>query len=211
MPFNFEVKEKFRRQGFGTALARHAQKISGKKLLPSPDMTPHGQAFAESFFGKQLKKSDPAKIANNTILMYPVSLGGKRLKSNGIPLHMTIKSFGDSDKLDHKSIQNTIDQHKLEEVIDPSRMLFSPHKLKGLDGTEHHVLLAYGAPAKIEQVRQSTQDLGPSFKNFLPHISIDKEDWEDLSSRGTSFTAKDLGLQFHPAELRSGNTVLKTY
>lgn len=49
MPFNFEVNRLHRRKGYGTAMAAHAQKISGKKITRSPDMTADAVAFADKF------------------------------------------------------------------------------------------------------------------------------------------------------------------
>jgi hypothetical protein len=90
-------------------------------------------------------------------------------------------------------------------------MMFVPHKLRGLDGREHHVLLVYGAPPRVDRLRQATDNIGPKFRNFLPHISIDYGDWHRLSKMGSALTAKEAGIQIHPAELKYGNTVLKTY
>jgi 8-oxo-dGTP pyrophosphatase MutT (NUDIX family) len=224
MPFNFEVQEQHRRKGWGTALATHAQNISGKKIHHSPDQTPDAKAFAQAFARHNLKKdiydwqdeilmksNENPQIANSSILMYPVTLGGSKSRSNGTPFHMTVKTLGDSEKLDHKQIQSIIDQHGFHKPIDEKKMLFMPHKLKGLNGDEHHVLLAYGAPDRIKHVRESLKEFGPSFKHFLPHISIDEKDWNKFSQMGHALTAKEIGLQFHPAELRSGGGVLKTY
>lgn len=49
MPFNLEVNKMFRRKGYATIMANHAQKISGKKIVRSPDMTQAGAAFADKF------------------------------------------------------------------------------------------------------------------------------------------------------------------
>jgi 8-oxo-dGTP pyrophosphatase MutT (NUDIX family)/GNAT superfamily N-acetyltransferase len=56
MAYQFEVDKDFRRQGIGTMIANHAQSISGKKLMKTPDMTMDAQKFAQSFKTKVDKK-----------------------------------------------------------------------------------------------------------------------------------------------------------
>ncbi len=227
MPFNLEVGKKFRRKGFASTLLKYAQKISGKKAVRSPDMTPDAKAFADSFFAPKIKKADvesfmeqfgivaksnyAQRAMNTTILLYPISIGGKRTRQDGLPFHMTVKSFGPTDQANQDEVKSIVDQHRFSDPVDPHKMLFMPHVLKGIDGAEHHVLLVYGAPHKVKQLRESTEHMGPNYKNFLPHIGIDREDWDRLSRVGKALTAKEAGITFHPAELKAGMTVLKTY
>lgn len=56
MTYQFEVDKKFRGQGFGTRLANHAEQISGKKLMKTPDMTPSAKIFAQKYALKRQKK-----------------------------------------------------------------------------------------------------------------------------------------------------------
>jgi len=198
MPFNFEVKQKYQRKGIGSAMASHAQKLSGKKLARSPDMTEAGRAFANKFIGPdgKIKKSEqpaPAPAPINMVLQIPVSLHGKTTK-------MTVKNFGDMNQIDHQTIQRTIEGQKFHEPIDAKDMIFKPHVLKGVDGKEMHILLVYGAPKKIMNMKGST-----------PYIPIDKEDYEKFSKLGPALTSEATGVKFHPAELKAGDQVIRTY
>ena len=127
------------------------------------------------------------------VLQIPVSLHGKSTK-------MTVKNFGDMNTIDHQTIQSTIDGQKFHEPIDASKMIFKPHALKGVDGRETHVLLVYGAPHKIMNMKGST-----------PYIPIDKDDYEKFRKLGPALTSEATGIKFHPAELKAGDQVLKTY
>jgi 8-oxo-dGTP pyrophosphatase MutT (NUDIX family) len=49
MPFELNVDQKHRRKGYASAMASHAQKISGKKIVRSSDMTEDGRNFANKF------------------------------------------------------------------------------------------------------------------------------------------------------------------
>lgn len=197
MPFEFQVKPSMQRKGIGSAMAQHAQKLSGKRIIRSPDMTDAGRAFAEKFIGpsKPIRKDEqaPMQAPIPLILQIPISLHGKTTK-------MTIKNFGDMNQIDHASIRNVIDGQKFHEPIDDKKMIFKPHVLKGVDGKEMHILLVYGAPAKIMNMKGST-----------PYIPIDKEDYDKFSKLGPAITSQAAGIKFHPAELKAGDQVLKTY
>lgn len=49
MPYQFNVHKDYRRMGLGTKIAQHAEKISNKKILASPDMTPAATEWLKSF------------------------------------------------------------------------------------------------------------------------------------------------------------------
>jgi hypothetical protein len=232
MPINIEVHEDHRRQGHGTSLVNAAMKLSGKDYIPSPDQTPDAKAFNEGRMAKikkaefekkakqlhehpefnelLLKSVKPADISNSTILFHPVSFGNKSVRQeNNYPIHMTVKAFGNN--ADINQVHNILNDHNLHKPIDTSKITLMPHKLQGLDGATHHVLLVYGLPNRIHQIREHAKDMGPKFSHFLPHISVDKEMWDQFSKLGPSFSAKDVNLKFHPAELKNGHKVIKTY
>jgi GNAT superfamily N-acetyltransferase len=224
MPFQFHVHRDYRRQGIGTKLAQHAEKIARKQVIPSPDMTEDAVNWLKSYhkdrieksislFAEDLVKSDDYKQKASTgiVLLHPVSISGKTHRDNGIPLHMTVKVFGSNTNMNPKDVEKHLENFTIPSSVDSNKMLFMPHILPGVGGTKHHVLLAYGAPPHVDHVRKGSEQYGPYLHNFLPHISVDQADWEKFSKMGPILTAEKIGLKVHPAELRSGPQIVKTY
>jgi 8-oxo-dGTP pyrophosphatase MutT (NUDIX family) len=143
-------------------------------------------------------------------LVYPVSVGGKATRPDGKPFELNVKAFGNSPTLNHQAIQGHLEQYALHIPVDQSKMTYVPHKLKGLDGKEEHVLVVLGMPKKLDHMRVALSAIGPK-NDSKPYIPIDEDDWNRLSKLGNALTAKDAGISFHPPELRYGPTVLKTY
>lgn len=223
MPYQFHVEKEYRRSGIGTAIANKAQDWSKKGIIPSPDMTPDAVAWLKAYHKDAIKKSlmieeslnksdDYAKKASsNIILLHPASINGKTHRENGIPMHMTVKTFGDKSKTDSKQVEKHLENFSIPQSVDANKMLFMPHVFSAPNGETHHVLLVYGAPNHIDKIRNASEKYGPYIKNFLPHITVDKSDWDKFNKMGPILTADKIGLQIHPAELRSGSQVLKRY
>jgi GNAT superfamily N-acetyltransferase len=228
MPFQFEVEKEYRRKKIGTKLAEHAEQISKKNIIPSPDMTEDAKKWHDTWlkaksvkikkeeiklFLQDLIKSESyaKKASTGVILLHPISLSGKTHRSDGVPMHMTVKFFGDNSKINPQEIQKHLEKFSIPNSINENKLLFMPHKLPAADGGVHHVLLAYGAPPHIDHIREGSAKYGPYLKNFLPHISIDKEDWEKFSKMGPVLTADKIGLKIHSAQLKSGNEIVKEY
>ena len=146
----------------------------------------------------------------NLDLVYPVSVGGKSTRPDGKPFELKVKSFGNSPTLNHAAIQGQLDKYALHIPVDQSKMTYVPHKLKGIDGKEEHVLVVHGMPKKLDHMKVALGAIGPK-TDAKPYIPIDEQDWNRLSKLGNAVTAKDAGISFHPLELRHGPTVLKTY
>jgi len=143
-------------------------------------------------------------------LVYPVTIGGKTTRKDGSRFSMKVKDFGNSSTLNHDSIRSQLEQYALHQPIVDDKMTYVPHKLRGIDGREEHVLMVYGMPKKLDHMRVALSQIGPK-TNAKPYVAIDEADWNRLSKLGTALTAKDVGIRFHPPELRLGQQVLKTY
>lgn len=222
-PYQFYVKKEHRRSGIGTALANKAIDWAKKPIIPNLNMNSDAVAWFKKYHEKDIKKSltdsfelliksdDYAKKASTgLILLHPISINGKTHRENGIPMHMTVKFFGDNTQVDPTEVEKHLENFSIPQNVDVNKMLFMPHTLSTPAGT-HHVLLAYGAPHHVDQIRKGSEKYGPYVKNFLPHISVDKADWDKFAKMGPMLTADKIGIQIHPAELKSGNQVLKRY
>lgn len=224
MPFQFHVEKEHRRQGIGSKLAQHAELVSKKPIIASPDMTKDAVAWLKSYHGDIIKKSlsetfnsliksdeYAKKASTGVILLHPVTINGKTHRENGIPLHMTVKTFGQSNEVNPAEVEKHLENFSIPKSIDANKMYFMPHVFSGPNNQVHHVLLVYGAPNHIDQIRKGSEKYGQYIKNFLPHIAIDKEDWEKFNKIGPILPADKVGIKMHAAELRSGPQVLKRY
>lgn len=241
MPYQFHVEKEHRRSGIGNAIAAKAEDWAKKDIIPSPDMTEDAKkwhaAWLASKTPQKIKKSEELntinifnqadiltfieelnksesytqKAAKGIALLHPITLNGKSHKENGVPLHMTVKVFGDNDKMDVKQVQQHLEKFSIPKSVNANAMYYMPHKFPAGNGEFHHVLLVYGAPPHIDHIRKGSENFGPYIHNFLPHISIDKDDWHKLAKIGPVLTAEQAGIKIHPAELRSGSQVVKKY
>lgn len=236
MPFNFEVNKSHRGKGIGAAMMQHAEHISGKPAVATPDMTSDAKAFAAKYRSIHMKKDEYSEdtadsqhlftknlaktaderykqqVANGLSLLHPISINGNHHREGNIPLHMTIKTFGDKRTANMDEIHQHIDHVGMEgRKIDESQLSFMPHKFEMPNGQTHHVLLVYNLPNHINQLREHAKHLGPQISRYLSHISIDKTDWDKFKAMGDNLSAHEVGVKIHPAELRAGPTVLKTY
>lgn len=229
MPFNAEIDKEHRGQNHSISMGQFAVKATGKSILKSPDMTAPAKKQWLKHAANQLKikksefsdlliknnNSDYAQKAAQTLtFLYPVSIGGKTKRKDGVIHHISIKSFGPSseyhpDALDH--ISENIDKYGFNRPVDTSKLRFIPHKLPAFGGGTHHVLLVSGLPTQYNKFRKDMDHVGIKIDRYLPHISIDKDTWQNLSTKGSDLSAQDIGLQVYPPELRNGNQVIKTY
>lgn len=160
-----------------------------------------------------LKKSneDYKKMAASGVaLLHPVSIRGAKENQSGIPYHSTIKLF--NKEADSPEAIHDIASKRNFEVPNPEHIHIIPDKFNDRFGNELHVLKLHGPEAdKIKENHQAFESMGNKTPyEFTPHITVDPEIWNEVQSKGLK-TAKEAGIQFHPAELKSGHERLKTY
>jgi 8-oxo-dGTP pyrophosphatase MutT (NUDIX family) len=158
-------------------------------------------------FGKTEELMDkaqlPLAVQPPITLVYPATVNGKKTS-------MKIKDFGEANSADISSIHKLISANRFHEPVAERKLVFSPHKLKRLDGSEQHVLLVHGVPDRVSALREQSHGIGKDDQS-PPHIVIDADEYDKLSRIGQSLTAREAGIRLHPAELRYGTSVLKTY
>ncbi len=210
MPFNMEVNRLHRRKGYATAMALHAQKISGKKMTLSPDMTQDGEAFLRSIVKPLAKNEQQPEQPQDITLSYPVTINGRALGEDGSPFFLHVKNFGPLMGEQLQNVMGLIDQHRLTAPLDPAKLVFVPTKLQGLQG-EKHVIVIHGLPERISHLKAATSAVGPQSTTDVPYIHVDEATFDRLQHAGPALTSVDADIKVHPAELKSGTAVLKTY
>lgn len=208
--FTPEEMKEMAAQGFKPTKMQ-ASKVwsSGSQLFFQKFVAPHRQKKSEP-----IAKTTPdykAKAQSHTALLFPVSLGDRHSLMEGVPLHSTIKVFGESGQVAESDIHNRIQpfEHLLKQPIDINNIKIQPHKFQGRNGETYHVLLLDGMPKYLHDLYHANRDVGFTYDEFKPHITIDKETWDKVNAG--HLQPKDIGLKIHPPELRAGNKTLKTY
>jgi hypothetical protein len=151
------------------------------------------------------------KAKEGSDLMFPVTIGEATHRPDiGVRYHSTIKLF-DRQKDDQSKVHDRARQLNLVPP-NPNETHIEPTTLQGRDGNTMHVLRLHGPHADRlkEYHQQHLKGIGEEMQNFHPHVTVDKDTWDRVKNSGAK-TAKEAGIQFHPAELRHGDRVIATY
>lgn len=166
---------------------------------------------------KHLLKSESdlnqyAKLASEGMMLaYPVKVNGKDKRPDIDNIyHSTIKLF-DTTK-DHAHKAHEIAQRLSLNPPDAKDMQIEPVTLKGRTGYTMHALKLKGPHTqKMQEHSAKFEGMGfPQNRPFEPHITVDKALWDHIKNNNIK-NAHEAGIEFGPAELRKGPTVVKTY
>jgi hypothetical protein len=164
--------------------------------------------ICESSLAKSHEKSMASK---GLALLYPVSVMGNHMRSNGIPHHVTVKFF-DKPETTPEQAHEYSSREDLP-APDPKQIGVTPKVFQNRFGEDVHVLALHGPG--IDHLKESNArgaHLGlPTSYSFTPHISVDKETHDKVASLGKPTSAAELGIEFGKPELRRGPDVLARY
>jgi hypothetical protein len=149
--------------------------------------------------------------ATGLALMYPASVMGRHLKSDGTPHHVTVKFFDRPDVTPDRA-HEFADQQDLR-ALNPHQILVEPKKFKTRFGGTVHVLALRGPGIDhVKTANTNGSDLGqPTHYDFQPHITVDSDVFDHVAGMGPNLKASDLGIKFGAAELRHGPRTLNSY
>lgn len=144
-------------------------------------------------------------------IMHPVSIAGEtHRKDVDLPYHATVKFF-DAQK------DNPHEVHEIASGLtmippNPERVMIKPGMFKDRLGNDVYVIKLHGPHTdQMKQNNKAFSHLGPKVNyEYEPHISVDKNMWNKISSSGAK-TAAEAGISFGHAELKQGNNLLATY
>lgn len=161
---------------------------------------------------QNLMKSHERTMAHSGLaLLYPVSVMGQHLRSNGIPHHVTVKFF-DKPGVTPEQAHDYASKEDLHRP-NPNEITVSPKVFKNRFGEDVHVLALEGPGINhVSEANSHGSHLGnPVSYKFTPHISIDKELYNKVAGMKGPVKASQLGLKFGAPELRHGPRTLATY
>lgn len=158
----------------------------------------------------KLRKDEQAQPPQDVTLSYPVTIGDKTSGDDGKPFFILLKNFGPVPDMQHSDLNEIIDQHKLGTPLDPAKMVFIPHTLANVAG-EKHVLAIHGMPQRLEHLQAAVSSVGPQSSTSEPYVSIDEATYHRLAQLGSALSGSDIDIKIHPAELKQGDVVLRTF
>jgi hypothetical protein len=149
-------------------------------------------------------------IHDSHILMFPATIRGRNQdpKKEQHEYHVTLKWMGNAIKdHPHNEIQDMVNRYQLHP---PHEFEITPHKFKGRDGSDVHVLLLNGRTDHLARAHDELSKKYPALHpNYLPHITVEKDLYDQVVAG--NLTAKDLNIKIHPLEYRVGNKPMKRF
>lgn len=172
------------------------------------------ESFAKAEYLSKAMDSQYVKDAHGGhTLLVPVTVAGQKELAPGIPHHITVKMFRkpgeplDPEKM--KRIEADLDRFKLT-TPHPSQLRFEPDSfVSPRSGKTYYALKVHGMPKEYSEVYNHFKDIGVTFPEYLPHITIDKGMYDKIQSGELPLDRLD--VQVHHPELKLGPNTLKVY
>lgn len=155
--------------------------------------------------GVGVHSSYKEQAKNGCDVLFHVTIKGRSMLVDDIPLHMSLKIFADKKEFDLDEMKAYAKEHDIC-TPDPAKLKLTPIIFTAeKSGLDYYMLKIEGLPAKYEEFYNHYKHVGNVYKNFMTHVTIDKKLYDDLKENGIE--AKD--IEFSPLTLEhgAGNTV----
>lgn len=147
------------------------------------------------------------RAAKGGDILWHVSIKGRKELTKGIPLHMSLKVFEDKKEMDVEELKRKVEEFKIR-TPDPKKLKFKTTIFTSdRDGKQYFMLLIEGADKSYGDFYESLKHCGTVYKKFMPHITIDKELYEQINNDGLK--AEEIHFEPLTIEAGSGNTVFE--
>lgn len=145
------------------------------------------------------------EAAKGCDVLFRVSIKGREMLTDGIPLHMSIKIFKDMDEFDMNELKEYVKKNDISSP-DPQGLVFKPIIFKAeRTGLEYYMLKIEGLAPKYKALYDKYDKVGNVYKQFMTHVTIDKELYDDIRENG--ITPDDIEFSHLILEEGAGNTV----
>ena len=117
-------------------------------------------------------------------VLFRVKIKGKSELTDGIPLHMSLKIFKDPKEFDIEKLKKII---KDNDIVAPNNqdLEFKPTIFTSeRNGQEYHMLVIIGLDDRYGKLYREYKDVGITYRKFMPHITINKEIYDDIVANG---------------------------
>lgn len=137
-------------------------------------------------------------------VLFRVTIKGRSMLTEEIPLHMSIKIFKSKDEFDLKELQEYVEKNDIVSP-DPKKLkyeaiIFTSERTK----TDFYMLKVEGLEPKYKALYDKYDKVGNVYKKFMTHVTIDKAIYDDIKENGIK--AEDIEFSHLILEEGSGNT-----
>lgn len=144
--------------------------------------------------------------AGGDVLWY-VKIKGQKELAPGIPLHMSLKVFPDKKEMDLEEIKAKIKQFDIVAPV-PSKLTYKTTIFTSeRDGNKYYMLKLEGTDKSYEEFYNSMKHCGTVYKQFMPHITIDKGLYDKINEEGLK--PEEVSFSVLSIEAGCGNTIHK--
>ena len=154
--------------------------------------------------GVGVHQSYKDEAAKGCDVLFHVSIKGRHMLADDIPLHMSIKIFKSLDEFDLDELKEYVKKNDISSP-DPQCMIFKPIIFTSEHtGLKYYMLKIEGLPPKYKALYDKYDKVGNLYKQFMTHVTIDKEIYEDIKENG--ITCDDVVFSHLVLEKGAGNT-----
>lgn len=154
--------------------------------------------------GVGVHQSYKEQAKNGCDVLFHVSIKGREMLVDNIPLHMSIKIFKSMDEFDLDELKEYVKEHDISSP-DPQSLIFEPIIFEAeTSKLKYYMLKIDGLHPKYKALYDKYDKVGNVYKQFMTHVTIDKELYDDIKENG--ITADDIEFGHLVLEEGAGNT-----
>jgi hypothetical protein len=138
-------------------------------------------------------------------ILWHVTVKGQNELAPGIPLHMSLKVFGDKKEMNLDEIKHKVEVFDIKPPK-PEKLTFKTTIFTSeIDGKQHYMLLVNGVDKEYSEFYEDFKHCGTVYKKFMPHITIDKGLYDKINKEGLK--ADEVSFGNLTIEAGAGNTI----
>lgn len=117
-------------------------------------------------------------------VLWHVTIKGRKNLTENVPLHMSLKVFEDKKDMNLKDIKSKVKEFNIT-TPDPKKLKFETTIFTSeRDGKKYFMLKIYGTDKSYENFYDSLKHCGTTYKQFMPHVTIDKDLYDQINREG---------------------------
>lgn len=152
--------------------------------------------------GEGIPQSYKEQARKGCDVLFCVKIKGRSMLVDDIPLHMSLKIFGNPKEFDLEELKRYVKKHDICSP-DPKDLTYKPIIFTAeKSGIDYYMLKIEGLDPKYEALYNHYKHVGNVYKNFMTHVTIDKVLYDDLKEKGI----KPEDIEFGPLELEHGSS-----
>jgi hypothetical protein len=133
--------------------------------------------------GDGVHSSYKEKAHNGCDILFRCEIKGRDMLMEGIPLHMSIKIFNRTADFHLPELKEFVNANNIVSP-DPDKLSFEPIIFTTAAGIEYFMLKITGLGPQYKALYDRYQHIGTVYKEFFPHITIDRMLYDYVKENG---------------------------